>query len=369
MKNKNLFLIALAMLLILGAWQVSRSKAPTMHIESALLYPTLLESINDVQAIDIANSTGKFRIVRQSEGWGMADRDGFPVQGTAVRELLLQLAALKIREQKTSRPEQYATLGVEDLGTPKAGGIQLTVTGKTGQQALDLVVGKARKAGGNEAPGHYVRRSGETTALLVEGDLGVKLKRNEWLDTAIANIPVDRVRKVSLLHEGETPVVVSKADRKEQLFTLQDVPKDKEPKSAALVSNLGGVMLDLRFEDVASAKQIEGLKPVRRAVLETFDGVVATLESFEVGGRTLVAFRFEHQPATAEPAPAKAAADEGKGAAPAETPDAGKEVAALNERTRPWVYQLADFKARTLQRSFAELVKVKEKAPPPAKDD
>ena len=373
MKTKNLFLIGLTVLVVFGAFQVSRSKAPTMHVESALLYPALLESINDVEAIEIANSAGKFRLSRQGEGWGMADRDGFPVQPTAVRELLMQLAALKIREEKTARPEQYATLGVDDLSTPKASGLQVTVLGKADAKQLDLIVGKARKTSGNESPGHYVRRAGEAAALLVEGELSVKLKRNEWVDTAIANIAVDRVRKVSLLPEGEAPVVVTKADRKEQLFTLQDIPQGKEAKSAALVSNIGGLMLDLRFEDVASAKQVEGLKPVRRAVLETFDGLVATLESFAVENRTLVSLRFEHQPAAAQAEPAKSANTDSTGkeqeTAAAAAPDVGKEVASLNERTKPWVYQIADYKARTLNRRFEELVKVKEKAPPPATAD
>lgn len=373
MKTKNLLLIGLTVLVVFGAYQVSRSKAPTMHVESALLYPALLESINNVEAIDIANSAGKFRLSRQGEGWGMADRDGFPVQPSAVRELLMQLAALKIREEKTARAEQYATLGVEDLSTPKASGLQVTVLGKADAKLLDLVVGKTRKTSGNESPGHYVRRAGEASALLVEGELSVKLKRNEWVDTAIANIPVDRVRKVSLLSEGDAPVVVTKTERKDQLFTLQNIPQGKEAKSAALVSNIGGLMLDLRFEDVASAKQVEGLKPERRAVLETFDGLVATLESYAVGERHLVSLRFEHQPIAAQAPPAKAAAPDGsetgKDTAAAEVPDVAKEVAALNERTTPWVYQIADYKARTLNRTFEELLKVKEKAPPPATAD
>ena len=372
MKTKNLLFILVTCGLVFGAYQVSRNKAPTMHVDSAALYPSLLESVNDVQSIEIANAAGQFSITRQGDGWGMAERDGFPVQATAVRELLIQLAALKIREEKTAKPEQYATLGVEDLDTPKASGLRVTVSGKASEKLASLIVGKARKTGGNESPGHYVRRAGEASALLVEGDLAVKLKRNEWVDTSIANIPVDRVRQVSLMGDGEPPVVVAKAERKDQLFTLQQVPKDKEPKSAALVSNVGGLLLDLRFEDVASAKVVAGLKPERTATLETFDGLTATLESFAVDGRSLVAIRFEHQPGTAQVAPAKAAAteaDKAKAEPTGDVPDVAKEVAALNEKTRAWVYQLADYKSRTLKRSFAELVKVKEKAPPPATAD
>ena len=371
MKTKNLLFIALTCGLVFGAYQVSRSKAPTLHVESALLYPSLLESINDVQSIELANAAGQFRIARQGEGWGMADRDGFPVQATPVRELLMQLAALKIREEKTAKPDQYPTLGVEELDLPKASGLRVSVSGKSEQNLAALIVGKARKPSGNESAGHYVRRVGEASALLVEGELGVKLKRNEWLDTAIANIPVDRVRQVSLQGSGEPPVVVTKADRKDQLFTLQNVPKDKEAKSAALVSNVGGLLLDLRFEDVASAKVVAGLKPERTATLETFDGLTATLESYALEGRSLVAIRFAHHPVAAQAVTAKPAEGDTANAKPAgaDAPDVAKEVETLNERTRLWVYQLADYKARTLKRSFADLVKVKEKAPPPATAD
>lgn len=371
MKTKSLLLVVLTCGLAFGAYQVSRSKAPTLHVESALLYPNLLEAINEVQSIEIANAAGQFSIARQGDGWGMADRDGFPVQATAVRELLMQLAALKVREEKTAKPEQYATLGVEQLDTPKASGLRVTVSDKSAAKLAALVVGKTRKTSGNESPGHYVRRADEASALLVEGELGVKLKRNEWLDTAIANIPVDRVRQVSLVGNGEPPVVVAKAERKDQLFTLQQVPKDKEPKSAALVSNVGGLLLDLRFEDVASAKLVAGLTPERTATLETFDGLTATLESYVVDGRSLVAIRFAHHPVAEQVAPAKpVGGDAAKAeAAGAETLDVAKEVETLNERTRRWVYQLADYKSRTLKRSFADLVKVKEKAPPPATAD
>jgi hypothetical protein len=44
-------------------------------------------------------------------------------------------------------------------------------------------------------------------------------------------------------------------------------------------------------------------------------------------------------------------------------------VAKLKAHTGPWVYQIGDYKLRTLRRSFAELVKVKEKPIAPATAD
>jgi hypothetical protein len=360
MKPKTLLLLGVTALVAYGAYEVNRNKTPTSVVESALLYPGLLESLNEAQHIDIATASDHFRISRDGERWVLADRDNFPANTAPVRELLLQLAALKIREEKTSRPEQYATLGVEDRSAPKATGETVTVLGKSDARLADLLIGKARKAHGNDLPGHYVRRTGEAAALLVEGELGVKSKRLEWLDTSVVTVPVDRVRKVTINHDSGEPVVVTKASRKEQLFSLLNIPAGKESKSAALVSNVGGLLLDMRFEDVAAATQVTGSKPIAEATLETFDGMVATVKGYEVKGRTLVTLGFEYKPELAEATgptadtttPAEAPGPEGE-----KTPDVASEVKRLNEHTGPWAYQLADYKLRTLKRSFTELIK------------
>jgi len=369
MKTKPLLLIVATVLVVLGAYQVTRSKAPSTNIESALLYPTLLESLNDAQSVEIANSKDRFRITRDGERWVMADRDGFPVETTLVRSLLMEVAALKIREEKTAKAENYPTIGVEDVSAPNAGGVELSVQGKSGA-LLSLIVGKSRKPKGTEAGGHFVRRAGEPTALLVEGEINIKAKRNDWLDISIVTLTPDRVRKASIQTPGQDPVVVSKASTREQLFALQNVPQGKEPKSSALVSNVGALLLDLRFEDVASAKNVAGLTPTNTAQLETFDGLLATLKAYEVAGRTLIALEFEHQPEGAEALPAASGKTTDAAAKDApKAPDVAAEVAKLKARTGPWVYQIGDYKLRTLRRSFAELVKVKEKPMAPATAD
>jgi hypothetical protein len=130
MKTKTLLLLIATVLVVLGAYQVTRSKAPSTNVESALLYPALLEALNDAQSVEIANSKERFRITRDGERWVMADRDGFPVETTLVRSLLMEVAALKIREEKTAKPENYPTIGVEDLSAPNAGGVELSVQGR-----------------------------------------------------------------------------------------------------------------------------------------------------------------------------------------------------------------------------------------------
>ena len=252
MSAKRLAVAVLALAMAYGAFHVAHRQAPTQDVESALLYPQLLEQLNDVRKVTLALPAERINLVRSGDGWVLADRDNFPVASAQVRELLMQIAALRIREAKTSKPENYANLGVEDLSLPNSGARQISVLDTADKPLADLLVGKERKAKGAGGTSHFVRRAGEGGSWMVEGDLTLKTKRNDWLDTNIVNVPVERVRKSRLLTAGAPAVVVAKATPKDQLFVLQDVPTGKEARSIALVSNVGGLLLDMRFEDVAA---------------------------------------------------------------------------------------------------------------------
>ena len=64
------------------------------------------------------------------------------------------------------------------------------------------------------------------------------------------------------------------------------------------------------------------------------------------------------------PATQSVPAEQDKPEAP-KAPDVSAEVKTLNAKTAPWVYQLPDYKLRTLEKSLADLTKPKDKRPPP----
>ncbi len=366
MKRRTLLLIGLTLGLGYAAYFVAKTRAPSQEVTSTLLYPGLLAQVNDVQKIDIIQGQEHLTLQRLDAGWVMPARDNFVVNTGAVKELLVQLASLKTREAKTATPALYATLGVEAPDAPKATSREVIVSAKGDAPLADLLIGKARQAKRMDAPAHYVRRQGEPTAWLVEGELLLKAKRNEWLDTSVVDIPVERVRKVSLQQPGKTPVVLAKASPQEQLFTLQKIPKGSEPRSVAMLSNIGGLLLDLRFDDVAAASKVAGLSPQSSAEIETFDGLVATVKRYVVNGQSLIAFSFAQQtgvtPATPPPASDKNLPPGSVPSAPAQlapVADIAAEVVLLNARTQHWVYQLPDYKSHALDKTLEELIKPK----------
>ena len=373
MNTRKLLLLVVAGLIAYGAWHVSQRKAPSTEVGNAPLYPGLLDRLNESRSIEIRTAADSFTLERDGEKWSMVERNHYPVHLDKVREALVQLSALKIRETKTSKPANYPTLGVGDTPADGSDSRRVTVRGETDEPLVDLLVGKARQARGVESPGHYVRRHGDATAYLVEGELGIAVKPNDWIETAIVDIPVDRVRQVTLGHYGAQPVTVAKKDRKEQLFTLQNLPEGHDARSAAVVSSIGGLLLDMRLEDVIAANKVEGGTPRTIVDVQTFDGLVATLEQYDLDGRVFVTFKFAFNPdlvAPAEPAGPDAAA-KGAGAeaqaAPAAsaTPDVKAEVEKLNARVQGWAYELPDYKTRIIDKKMEDLIKVKGQPLPP----
>lgn len=376
--NKPIALLAAA-LIAAGAWYVTREKAPSTEVENSPLYPALLDKLNDTQRFTLQSASESFTLQRDGERWTMVERDGFPVRFEMAKEALVQLAALRIRERKTSKPENYAELGVSDEPAAGSETRRVTLRAKDDTTLADLIVGKARQAKGVEAPGHYVRRAGEPTAWLVEGDLKLASARNDWMDTQVIDLPVERVRQVRITHQEKQPVIVAKENPQAQLFALHDAPEGYEARSSAVISSIGGLLLDVRFEDVASVAKVEGLVPRTIVEVQTFDGLVATLEQYDVKEKTFVKFMFGFNgdlvfaapeapaaPAAAPAAEATATPDPAPTATPTIKPasEVQAEVEALNKKTADWVYALADYKGRIIDKKMEDLIKVKGPALP-----
>ena len=373
MKTRNFGMLALALVIGVGAWQVTQRKAPTTEVEAASLYPGLFDRVNEATRLGVSSNDGTVTIVRSGDTWQLEEFDGYPVDVAKVKQALLQLAALEILETKTSKPEKYAQIGVEDRSAPSAASKAVTVVGGDGKPLVDLLLGKEREARAVNAPGHYVRRAGEATAYLVEGELEVPGKALDWIDTAVVDLPVDRVRQVSIRPAAGDPIVVGKPRPEVQLYDLVNLPAGREVRAKATVSSMGGLLLDARLERVGKAARVQGATPSATATVETFDGLTAIVRRFDLDGTPWLTFEFAHTPDKAiEPPPAAAPAADtrpAEGAAPTPAPlkkpeEVAKEVAELNARVQGWAYVLPDYKSRLLDKRLEDLIKKSEPKKP-----
>jgi Domain of unknown function (DUF4340) len=370
MKPRTLVTLLTAIAVIVGAALVTQRNAPTTDVAQQVLYPELLAKVNDVHTLEIKSKDGAVTVARKGEQWVVKNFDDYPAMVANVKRGLLQLAALKIVETKTSKPEKYATLGVEDLSAPNAGSRLVTGLSAEGKPLVSLLLGKERPAKSLSTPSHYVRRVDDKAAYLVEGELNFTTAITDWLDTTVANLPVDRIRQVTVHPASGPSFTVSKANPTVQLYTLDNVPEGQEVRARATVSSIGGLLLDAKFEKVIAASKLGNLTPRARADIETFDGLTGTVEAYDYMDDVYVTLKFAHQPEKAGTKESKPLEKEIKlgnegppPTPPKTTEEVAKEVGELNARVTGWAYALPDYKSRLLDKS---LEKKGEQEKPPA---
>jgi len=366
MKSRNFSMLALVAVIALGAWYVTQRKVPTTEITAVALFPGFIDRVNDARRLTVQSNEGTVTVTRAGDQWQVDEFDNYPAAMAKVKQTLLQLASLKILEAKTGKPEKYAQIGVEDRSAPGATSRAVTVADDAGKPLADLLLGKERPARAMNEPGHYVRRAGETTAYLVEGELELPPKTVEWVDTSIVNLPVDRVRQVTIQPSDGPAIVVNKSRPEVQLYTLANLPEDQEVRASATVSSMGGLLLDARLEQVAKAEKISGAEPRATAVVETFDGLTAKVRRYDVEGTTYLTFEFAHTPeqaVTLPPAkPGETLATDPTAPGPEPVPlkkpeEVAQEVAELTARVKGWAYVLPDYKSRLLDKKLSDLIK------------
>ena len=360
--NKKMFsALLLAVVLSVLAWKISVSKAPQTELTRSALYLNLLERLNDVTRIELQAAETKTSLVRDAEQWTIANRDNFPADAKAIKRLLLQLADLQIVEAKTSLPENYGRIGV---AAPGAGSDSLLVElhGANDNKMLAVIVGKVRDGGQKKK--RYVRRADEPQSWLVNGTIDGTADPITWLDARIADIDTARVRHLEITPQEGPAVVIEKTRPKDNFFDLRNVPAGREARSKALVSSLGALLLDLRFNSVGAAMRLVGVKPLRRTKVQTFDGLLVQVEEFEADGKTFSRFDFDYDPklvhddvakdeAAAQPADASTTDKPGNDA---EKESVQQEAARLKARVAGWVYELPDYKTRLLSKRLDDLV-------------
>jgi hypothetical protein len=333
-----LALLAVTLVAAVAAWAVAGRDAEDAARADALMFPRLAEGLNDVRSLSVTVADERFTVRREGDGWVMDDKDGYPVRFEAVKGALMGLAGLRRVEAKTSNPELYSRLGVEDPSQPESTSTGVTATGEDGETLCDVIVGDPGTPHGTR----YVRESGQGRAWQVRGQLSVDPRAVGWLDTTITELPAARIRSATVRHADGEEVRVAKQAADDAAWELADVPEGREPTSPSVARTVAGALERLELDDVAaaSARPLPQPDPVE-TVFETFDGlritVLSAQEEHEDETRTWATLSVEVLPE----------ADD----------EVRAEGEALGERVAPWVYSLSSYRAASLRKRMEDLTR------------
>lgn len=385
MTSRNLSILGLVAVIavVAGIWLAGRQTSSPAQ-ESALLYPELSKELDAVTAVRIvkAGGTPAVELKRGESGWTVTERNNYPADDAKLRKLISSLADAKLVEEKTSNPESYKTLGVEDVSDAAAGGMQLELDGP--KQPVKLIVGK--QASG--AQSHYVRRAGEPKSWQINKSLDTSASADQWLRKEIIDVSADRVQSAEVRVGTAKPYSVVKKTRADADFTVEGLPKGKELSSPSAADSFASALSSLQLSDVQPASAVTD-KPSATSTIRTFDGLVTELTGWEKDDKHYVALKTSYDAALAEKfkvataetekketaaegdkaADDKDAADKGtEGAPPAAdkpaeetakpaTRNVEEEASKANAQLTGWVYEIPAWKYDSIFKPIDELIK------------
>ena len=253
MSRQRFIALTVAALLVISAalvFSTRRNSPPDVH--GAALLPALAGELDTVSSLSVlkGSATPTVTVHKQGEQWTVAERANYPADASKVRKLLLTLSDAKIREEKTSNPDSYAIIGVEDASKAGATGAQIDLTAKSGK--LGVIVGKPA------GQGNFVRRPAEKVSYVAEPGISFEAEPRFWIDTRLMDIASDKIQSIEYRSAAGPGYLVRRI--------TEPAPKPPEAKAPAPAAGSAPASTPASAPAVASAAP--ALPPISKFVLE-----------------------------------------------------------------------------------------------------
>ena len=341
--------VLVGMLLFLGRDSSESSQT------GELLFAELRTDINALEKITISapGNTVIASLTAVEGRWELAERPGQPADTGKLRQLLLALADARLVEAKTSNPEYYSRLGVEDIAAADAGGTLVEI--ETGDNNYAVIVG-------DEVQGEYryVRRPGEAGSWLIDTNPEAPARTADWLDRTLIDIDTASIHSVTIRHaDGETINLV-KANPGTTDFTVLDIPSDRELLYASVANASAGALDSLTLDDAAKTQSSSDAETI--TTFKTFDGRVIEVTAESGSDERWIRIAASYDDGLAQQfSPGSETDEAGPPTATLQDrppPEEIRErVAALNDRVAGNRYQIPSFKYEQLTRRWSDLLK------------
>lgn len=376
MSSKTPLLLAAATITLGGAallLESNRSAGTSAETQTAL-FPELKSQVGSVAQIVLQSSDETLTLShdKESNQWSLMERSGYAVSPKKVATLLGSLARSKRLQQKTSNPERYGDLGLDDVGAEGSNSSQVSLHLADGTTLASLIVGRSRTQG-TEA--HYVRLSDEAASWTASGDLHLSTDLGDWVETLVVEVPATRLTQVDVMHPGGDTIRMQRAQKEDSNLTIMNLPQGNEASSEWVTSRFTSALTSLNFEDVRTRMDLDPTQVVKSS-FHTSDGLVIHVasqletEDPEVPGtapteRLLLNLTaaFDENPSTPWKGPLAPGVEAVESLDDAPTEEATDpavvqaEVKALNEQFAAWTYVIPAYRRNVFLCRMDELVK------------
>ena len=316
-------LITIAMVILATFVVLDKPTANFDPVSRKPVFADLRKSPDSVSKIEIKSRFGSFSIERSDEMWRTPDKFGYRVDESNVRRLVISLSDMRYIERKTSRPDRFSRLEVEDIDGEESESAYVRMTNSQGEVLAESIIGRpsARFIDG-AVSGNYIREPGTNNVWLVSGLASVQTRLVPWLDGNIVSISAEKVKKVTLSGPEGKLTLVRKNPKKQEL-TLEKA-NIKAKLDDEKVNSIKRAMADINLEDVKPKKDVILLPNARVAKFLTFSGISITAKLQKLDKQNWVIFIAKYEK---DKSHTKDVEDSSR-----------KKVDEINKRVKDWAY-------------------------------
>lgn len=321
-------LVAAVVIIALGMWLSSRRIVDAESGAGAPVIAGLKAQVNEVSEVRISRGDGsKVTLRKTPTAWVVGERE-FPADSGKVRKLLLDLTELSVVEPKTSDPEKYAQLGVEDTTTPTATGTRVELA--TPEKVHAVIIGRS-----SGMKSTYMRATDAKQSVLATPQVMVDTDPKRWLDNSLVDIAEANVREIEVTPSSGPSYKVAREKKEDTTFNVTGIPKGRELSSPDVASSLARELAAFTLTDVRKASAAAAAKP--KAIYRTFDGLELQLTGREDGERRYITLT-----------------------ATSTAKDSEAEAQKLSTRFKDWEFEIPNYKYDGIFKPLEELLKSKD---------
>jgi hypothetical protein len=303
-----------------------------------------------VDSITVGQGEEQVKIRRQGSQFVVSDIN-YPADTKQINDLISKALDIKTVDLYTSDVKNHEELEVTE---EKASGV-VKLFKADGSLLTGVVIGKTRESG----QGTYVRLASSNDVYLTNEAPYLRTRALDYVNQEIASVKREDVNAVTVTTPQGSYTLRAAKDGGDDVL-MDGLPTGRKFKDSD-ARNVFTALQGLRFEDVNTPAQIEGLMFDHKYVARMDDSTEYTLELAKKGDKTYLIAKAAYT------SPAKVTINPGQQDSPEELKK--KEAILLAQegaqrftlRHKAWVYEIPDWKAKYLLTQQSDLLEDMEK--------
>lgn len=305
------------------------------------------------EAVTIEHREGRFAVT------GLA---GYPADPKQINDLITKSLDVKTTETYTDKAANHEELEVTEEKARHV--VKFFKTDPNEELLTGLIIGKSQEAGQSS----FVRKASEDTVFLAQSVPWFRSGALDYVDQQITSVKREDVNSVTVTTPDGSYRLISK--EKGDSVAFEAMPDGKELKESDATSVLTA-LISLRFDDVNSPAEIEGLQFDHNYVCLLNDSTEYRLELTKKDDKTYM----RCSAAYTDPAPVTMKLNQVDSDEVLKEKEAKllaqEQAQKFTLRHKGWIYEISDWKAKNLTKPKADLLEepepeVEEEAETPA---